>query len=85
MRTHVEIDFNNEEHFRLFHTFYHMIYVEGFPDEDERESLENIIKQARYLANSNRAEYHCGLACVGGQPVGGIIGDYFAEGNCRKK
>lgn len=82
MKTYIEVNFNNREHFQLLQDFYHTVYVKGFPDEDERESFENIVKQAKAISRSPKAEYHCLLACVDGQVVGGIIGDYFAECNC---
>ena len=82
MKTYVEIDFKNREHFQLLHDFYQTVYEKGVPDEDERESFENIIKQAHAFSRSPKAEYHCLLVCIEGQVVGGIIGDYFAECNC---
>ena len=82
MKTILEINFKNKEHLQLLTDFYDTVYAVGFPDEDERESLENIIKQAAVISDSDRAEYHCMLACMNGRVVGGIIGDYFAEGNC---
>lgn len=78
----IEIDFNNEAHMKLFEAFYYEVYVDGFPDESERESMENIIKQAGYIGDCDEAKYHCIVARVDKVPVGGIIGDYFVKSNC---
>lgn len=68
---------------RLLSVFYHEVYVRGFPDPDERESLENmqgylqLKSQGWYGANN----YHILLALQDGRPIACSISDYLAEAN----
>ena len=79
--TYKDIDFNNIEDLGLLGRFYCELYMIEFPDEDERESLENIIAQGRRMHPIKECEYHCVIATKGNSIVGGILGDYFAECN----
>lgn len=78
----IDIDFEEQDSLGLLGRFYCELYIKEFPDENERESLDNIIKQAKRMKNERECRYHCILATLGGQIVGGIIGDYFAKSNC---
>jgi GNAT superfamily N-acetyltransferase len=67
----------------LFRAFYFDVYVREFPDENERESLDNMLeylhkKQAGWYGANN---YHILVAVAGGRPVGCAIADYLAEPN----
>lgn len=77
-----DIDFDNAENLGLFGRFYCELYMREFPDENERESLDNILEQARRMKSSESSSYHCIIATVGSDIVGGIIGDYFPKVNC---
>lgn len=76
-----EIDFDNRESMGLLGRFYCELYVKEFPDENERESLDNMIKQAKRIGKEKECEYHCIIATMGNEIVGGIIGDYFVKDN----
>ena len=76
-----DINFYNIEDLGLLGRFYCELYMIEFPDENERESLENIIAQGRRMHPIKECEYHCVIATQGNQIVGAILGDYFAECN----
>lgn len=76
-----DIDFNNPADLGLLGRFYCELYMIEFPDEDERESLENIIEQGKRMHPIKECEYHCIIATQGDEIIGGILGDYFAECN----
>jgi GNAT superfamily N-acetyltransferase len=64
--------------------FYEHLYVEGFPDPDERESLANM---KRYLQLRREGwygpnNYHIILALDGDRTVGASVSDYLATPNC---
>jgi hypothetical protein len=67
----------------LLRRFYAECMIPAFPDEDERESLENIEKylrlkqEGKYGANN----YHVIVACDGDKPIAGSIFDYLVEPN----
>ena len=67
--------------------FYESLFIAGFPDADERESLENMIQYlyAResgwYAAEGPKNSYHIVLAEQGGRIVGAIVADYLAIPN----
>ena len=78
----IEIGLNPDE-LALFRAFYADVYVREFPDENERESLDNMLeylhkKQAGWYGANN---YHILMAVMGGQPVGCAIADYLAGPN----
>ncbi len=63
--------------------FYRTVYVQEFPDADERESFENM---AQYLAHKAAGwyqdnAYHILLYLDGDEPVAGVIVDYLAGAN----
>lgn len=78
----VNINFNDFESLGILGRFYCELYIKEFPDANERETLDNIINQAKYFQSSSTNTYHCVLAIVGQEIVGGIIGDYFSDCNC---
>lgn len=67
----------------LLAAFYNDVYIAGFPDPDERESLENMQNYLRlkrdgwYGANN----YHILIAVEGGRPVACSISDYLSQPN----
>lgn len=80
----VEIDINDKNSMIELGEYYKSIYIESFPDANERESLDSIIdfltkkSQGWYKKNN----YHVILVLKSGKIVGGIICDYFADSNC---
>lgn len=65
----------------LLSKFYETLYVEQFPDPDERESIANMLQ---YLANRGAGgnDYVVTLLCNGDELVGGSVCDYFVRSNC---
>ncbi|MGI6701718.1 MAG: GNAT family N-acetyltransferase [Christensenellales bacterium] len=76
-----DIDFNDSSHLGLLGRFYCELYCDEFPDDNERESLNNILRQAKRFQGNKKASYHLIIARKGEKIVGGIIGDYFLEIN----
>jgi len=75
---------NRPEDVVLLERFYGQLFVPGFPDEDERESLEtlqdNLVKrEAGFFGDNN---YHILLLVDGDHIVAGSIFDYMAQSNC---
>lgn len=79
---HRHIDFENTADLGLLGRFYCELYLKEFPDINERESLDNILNQAKRLKNNPAATYYCTIALRGNKIVGGVIGDYFKKSNC---
>jgi hypothetical protein len=78
-----EISSSSGSDMQLLRQFYAECMVPAFPDEDERESLENIEEYLRlkrdgkYGANN----YHVIVACDDDNPIAGSIFDYLVEPN----
>lgn len=72
------------EDIALLSEFYNDLFVAGFPDEDERESLEtlseNLVKRAAGFYGANN--YHILLLLDGQRIVAASIFDYMAASNC---
>lgn len=68
---------------RLLQRFYDDCLVPAFPNEDERDSLDDIRDslQRHYNGGYGANSYHVIVACHGDEPVGGSIFDYFAGAN----
>lgn len=78
----VEISHVREADMGLLQRFYDGCLVPAFPNEDERDSLEDIQESLRKQGGGYGANnYHVIIACSGGNPVGGSIFDYLAEPN----
>ena len=63
--------------------FYHGLYVDEFPDPDERESLANMARYVELKAQGwyRRNNYHVLVIERGGRPVGGAVFDYLVKPN----
>lgn len=67
--------------------FYQSLFTDGFPDPDERESLENMqaYLQARqagwYASEGPRNNYHIVLADLDGETIAAAVCDYLAVPN----
>ncbi len=76
------VECSAEDH-TLLARFYDGLYLDAFPDPDERESFENIVaylereRAGGYGANN----YHVLIAHDDGDIVGGVISDYFVGSN----
>lgn len=64
-------------------TFYTEIYMECFPDPDERESFDNLLRYLKKAEGEKAYSYHIVLAKDGdGTIIAGGIFDYFKHSNC---
>lgn len=63
--------------------FYETLYLQEFPDPDERESLANMIRYLELKARGwyGHNNYHIVLLMHGGEPVGCSVCDYLAIAN----
>ncbi|MHB8472553.1 MAG: GNAT family N-acetyltransferase [Gammaproteobacteria bacterium] len=63
--------------------FYEELYLQEFPDPDERESLANMIHYLKLKAQGwyGHNNYHIVLLMHAGQPVGCSVSDYLATAN----
>ena len=64
-------------------TFYSDVYERQFPDPDEREALDNIVRYLELKEQGwyGRNNYHVVVAYRGEDVIGGCILDYFDEPN----
>lgn len=65
----------------LLDEFGRTIFVQAFPDPDEREPFENIKTRVRGVQNSNEPATIGMIATEGGNVVGGIVYDWYD--NCK--
>ena len=79
---HVSIDDKNSV--SLLNAFNERVYAVAFPDENERESLDNILDYLTKKKNGwyDKNNYHVILAQKDDAIVGGMICDYFSSSNC---
>ena len=78
----IKINFNNKDHISILNRFYNELYILEFTNEDERESLENIIKQSQLISKIKECKYYCIIVLYENEIIGGIIADYLCEINC---
>ncbi len=64
--------------------FYDELYIAGFPDPDERESLANMKRYLKLRRDGwyGPNNYHIILALDGDRTVGASVSDYLATPNC---
>lgn len=83
--TYLDVRIDNPKSIQLLCEFYAYIYLNEFPDSNERESLDNIMmylskKQSHWYGNNN---YHVTIMLDSEQHVvGGAICDYIHKTNC---
>lgn len=66
----------------IWRSFTPEIYLESFPDENERESFDNLIAYLKSSEGQDDCRYHILLAKdSGGQVLGGAVFDYFKRTN----
>lgn len=61
--------------------FYTSVYMECFPDADERETFDHLLAYLRQAQNQTEYSYHILLLKDGEQVIGGAIFDYFKRTN----
>lgn len=78
----VDVDVSNSRECAELALFYSGIYSDSFPNEDERESLTNLLEYLKISRKSKVWDFHVILAMdEQGRMVGGSIFDYFADAN----
>lgn len=78
----VVVDLNNPKTIVDLGQFYTRVYIEAFPDEDEREKFDNFLKYLKRAENSTDYEYHIVLAKDGeGNVIAGAVFNYFKKPN----
>ena len=77
-----EIDIKNKDDITALGKFYTEVYMECFPNADERETFDNILLYLRQAENAKDYNYHILLAIDENDDViGGCIFDYFKDTN----
>jgi hypothetical protein len=78
----VEVKLKDKETVSDFGKFYTEIYMESFPDPDERERFDNILMYLKTAETAAKYRYHIILAKdMSNTIIGGGIFDYFVEPN----
>lgn len=80
----VVVKINDKNSLALLGEYYTSVYLDSFPDVNERESLDSIIDYLTKKSNGwyEKSNYHVILIVKSGKTVGGLICDYFAHSNC---
>ena len=79
------IEINTEkEKMTLLNNFYNTLFIQEFPDENERESLDNMFTYLKLKENGwyKKNNYHIILVKINKEIIGGAIVDYFSKPNC---
>lgn len=65
----------------LLRQFYRELYLPEFPDPDEQESLDNMVRYLELKAEGwyGTNNYHIVLLTAAGRPVAGSISDYLSD------
>ena len=77
----VEVSLENKSSIVDLGEFYTSIYMDCFPDRDERESFDNILGYLHQAKGQEEYTYHIILLKDKGKIVGGAIFDYFKRTN----
>lgn len=78
-----EVFLNKKDTIMELGNFYTEVYMDCFPDENERENFNNLLKYLKNAENADDYTYHIVLAkdeC--GDIIAGAIFDYFKRSNC---
>jgi ribosomal protein S18 acetylase RimI-like enzyme len=80
----VEVSFDDRDSVALLGEYYAGIYINAFPNINERESLDNILDYLHKKKNGwyGKNNYHVFLLTKYQKVVAGLICDYFAKSNC---
>ena len=78
----VEVSYLDQNTISELGQFYTDIYMEAFPDDDEREGFDNLLKYLKCAANAKEYKYHIILAEDDtNRIVGGCIFNYYKKSN----
>lgn len=77
-----EVDLKDKKSINLLEQFYTDIYIDCFPNMDERESFDNLLKYLEETKRHTDYKYHILLMKNAvGEVIGGAIFDYFKKPN----
>lgn len=80
--TYSEVSLDKKDSIVELGSFYTEVYMDCFPDEDERESFNNLLKYLKNAKNAHDYTYHIVLAKdENGDVIAGAIFDYFKRSN----
>ncbi len=78
----VDVSLDSPESISDFGQFYTDIYMEAFPDDNERETFDNFLKYLKRSADATEYKYHVVLAKgETGRIVGGCVFNYYKKSN----
>ena len=78
----VEVSYQNPKTITDFGQFYTDVYMEAFPDDDEREGFDNFLKYLKRANESKEYRYHIVLAKDEmDRVIGGCIFNYYKKSN----
>lgn len=78
----VEVSMMNPSTISDFGQFYTDVYMEAFPDDDERESFDNFLKYLKRAVGAKEYKYHIVLAKdESDRVIGGCIFNYYRKSN----
>ena len=77
-----EVSYLNQDTISDFGRFYTDIYMEAFPDDDEREGFDNLLKYIKRAVDAEEYKYHVVLAKdESDRIIGGCIFNYYKKSN----
>jgi hypothetical protein len=78
-----EVKHNDRKSIELLSKFYVGIYIGNFTDNNERETLDNLLHylESEQLGKVEKNHYHILIATIGDEVVGGIVANYFDDIN----
>lgn len=78
----VEVSYLNQNTISDFGQFYTDVYMEAFPDENEREGFDSFLRYLKRGLNADKYRYHIIIAKdESDRVIGGCVFNYFAKSN----
>lgn len=77
----VEVSLNNKSSISDLGNFYTNVFIDCFPNADERETFDNFLKYLQLAKENKEYEYHILLMEDNDKVVGGAVFDYFKRTN----
>jgi|GEM_PF-1515548 GNAT superfamily N-acetyltransferase len=82
--SYTEVSADDKSSMKLLGEFYISIYLDAFPDANQRDSLDDMIGflTKKGTGGYGKSNYHVVLIAKAGKTIGGIICDYFSRSDC---
>lgn len=78
----IHVKYNNTASVELFKNFFDVIYCTEFPDPDERDSWNDLLKYLKQSSSNDKNElYFVKILVINGSVAGGVIFDYLPQCN----